>query len=233
MALFDRGLGWLARVLMMTGLVVGVVIPPMLLRLINQLNQRPNTTTWQVLLVISYLLVFAILAVTANALMRHYTGEYESQPLKRRDWAIIAGSYAAILILEGVFQLINQIIYHQSQTQNNMVIQDLMAGSTLSLWLMALSAVFLTPITEELVFRGVLTNLFFKQTWLKVLLSGLVFGSLHSSSTVPSFLIYVTMGLVLATVYQLTGKIRAAIVLHFIINAFAMSILLLHGSALN
>lgn len=67
MALFDRSLGWLARVLMMTGLVVGVVIPPMLLRLINQLNQCPNTTTWQVLLVISYLLVFAILAVTANA----------------------------------------------------------------------------------------------------------------------------------------------------------------------
>ena len=87
---------------------------------------------------------------------------------------------------------------------------------------------FLTPIVEELIFRGVLTNLFFQQEWLKIGLSGLVFGSLHSSSTVPSFLIYVTMGLALAVVYRLTGKIRAAIALHFVINALAITIMLLH-----
>jgi membrane protease YdiL (CAAX protease family) len=88
--------------------------------------------------------------------------------------------------------------------------------------------VFLTPITEELVFRGVLMNAFFKQSWLKIILSGIVFGSLHSSSTLPSFMIYLTMGLTLASVYQMTGKIHASMSLHFIINALAMSLLLMH-----
>jgi membrane protease YdiL (CAAX protease family) len=41
-------------------------------------------------------------------------------------------------------------------------------------------------------------------------------------------MIYLTMGLVLASVYQMTGKIHASMSLHFIINALAMSLLLMH-----
>lgn len=228
MELVDRGLGWLARVLMTIGLVIGVVIPPMLLRLINQLNRQSRVTSLEISLAVVYVLVFGIVILAANALMRHYTGAYQPQRMTRHDWYIVLGGYAVILVLESLFQLLNQLIYHQSQTQNNTAIQNLMAGSTLSLWLMALSAVFLTPITEELVFRGVLMNAFFKQSSLKIILSGLVFGSLHSSSTLPSFMIYLTMGLVLASVYQKTGKIHASMSLHFIINALAMSLLLMH-----
>ncbi|MCM8608057.1 MULTISPECIES: CPBP family intramembrane glutamic endopeptidase [Lactiplantibacillus] len=228
MELVDRGLGWLARVLLTIGLVIGVVIPPMLLRLINQLNRQSRTANLEIILAVVYVLVFGIVILAANALMRHYTGAYQPQRMTRHDWHIVLGVYAVILVLESLFQLLNQLIYHQSQTQNNAAIQNLMAGSTLSLWLMALSAVFLTPITEELVFRGVLMNAFFKQSWLKIILSGIVFGSLHSSSTLPSFMIYLTMGLTLASVYQMTGKIHASMSLHFIINALAMSLLLMH-----
>lgn len=228
MELVDRGLGWLARVLLTIGLIIGVVIPPMLLRLINQLNRQSRTTNLEIILAVVYVLVFGIVILAANTLMRHYTGAYQPQRMTRHDWHIVLGGYAVILVLESLFQLLNQLIYHQSQTQNNAAIQNLMAGSTLSLWLMALSAVFLTPITEELVFRGVLMNAFFKQFWLKIILSGIVFGSLHSSSTLPSFMIYLTMGLTLASVYQMTGKIHASMSLHFIINALAMSLLLMH-----
>lgn len=228
MEIIDRGLGWLGRVLLTAGLIVGVVIPPMLLKLINQLYRQHQLTAWQITLAGVYLLIFVILALAATALMRHYTGNYQSENLQYHDWQIIGMAYLTILIFEGGFQFINQLLYHQNQTQNNAAIKNLMAGSPLSLWLMALSAVFLTPIVEELIFRGVLTNLFFQKEWLKVGLSGIVFGSLHSSSTLPSFLIYVTMGLVLAIVYRLTRKIRAAIALHFVINSLAITIMLLH-----
>ncbi|WP_263854321.1 CPBP family intramembrane glutamic endopeptidase [Lactiplantibacillus mudanjiangensis] len=60
---------------------------------------------------------------------------------------------------------------------------------------------------EELVFRGVLTTLFWRQNWLKVLLSGLVFGSLHTTNTIPSFLIYFTMGLVISRCLSVDWKI--------------------------
>lgn len=226
MQLIDRGLSWLWRVILIVGLTIGILVPPMLLRIINQLNHHNTMLGWQIILVAGYFIVFLLLILLANATMRHYTGQYHQQRLDRKDWGIVISGYLTILILETGFQILNQQIYHQSQTQNNQAIKTLMNGSPLALWMMAISAVFLTPIVEELVFRGVLTNLFFKQEWLKVLLSGLVFGSLHSSSTIPSFLIYVTMGLVLATVYRLTGEIHASIALHFLINALAMTLLL-------
>lgn len=227
MEVIDRGLGWLWRVAILVSLIIGVLIPPMLLRLINQLDGEWEMGGWQVALVVLYFVVFGLMILAANATMRHYTGEYERPRLNRQDWGLIIGSYLAIIALESGFELVNRLVYHQTQTQNNAAIIDLMAGSPIALWMMAISAVFLTPIVEELVFRGVLTNLFFKREWLKVLLSGLVFGSLHSSSTLPSFLIYVMMGLILATVYRLSGKISAAIILHFIINLAAMSVMVL------
>ncbi|KZU81598.1 membrane-bound protease CAAX family [Lactiplantibacillus plantarum] len=48
MEIIDRGLGWLGRVLLTAGLIVGVVIPPMLLKLINQLYRQHQLTAWQV-----------------------------------------------------------------------------------------------------------------------------------------------------------------------------------------
>ncbi|MFB9768455.1 CPBP family intramembrane glutamic endopeptidase [Lactiplantibacillus modestisalitolerans] len=226
MELIDRGLSWLWRVAIMVGLIIGVLAPPMLLRLINQLATHTGTLGWQIAIMVAYFGVFILLILAADAVKRHYTGIYESEPLTKRDWGAVLLGYLVIVGLESGFQALNHFLYGQTQTQNNAAIKQLMTGSPFALWMMAFSAVLLTPIVEELVFRGVLMNLFFNQGWLKVTVSGVLFGSLHSSSTWPSFLIYVTMGLILATVYLRVGKIKAAIALHFIINALAMGILI-------
>ena len=218
----DRGLSWLLRVTVTGALMIGVVIPPMLLRLINELSHTNDWLGWRIALVILYFAAFFVVIGLAGAVTRHYTGEQRWRPMKREDLGFVLTGYLAIIISESVFEMINRLVYHQTQTQNNAAIKSLMIGSPWAFWLMAFSAVFLTPIMEEMVFRGVLTNLFFKQEWLKILLSGLVFGSLHSSSTIPSFLIYVGMGLILASVYRLTGKLQDSILLHFLINLGAM-----------
>ncbi|WP_318766515.1 CPBP family intramembrane glutamic endopeptidase [Lactiplantibacillus carotarum] len=226
MALIDRGLSLLWRLMIMVGLIVGILIPPMLLRLINELANTTHPWSWQVASVIAYFMVFGLVILAGSATTRHYTGTYALKPMTRRDLWLVVGAYLVIIGLESGFELINRIVYHQTQTQNNAAIKSLMSGSSLALWMMGLSAIFLTPIAEELVFRGALTNLFFQHNWLKILLSGLVFGSLHSSSTLPSFMIYVMMGLVLAGIYRFSGKIQDAILLHFLINLAAMSLML-------
>jgi len=227
MQVVDRGLSWLWRVGLLIGLIIGIILPPMLLRLVNELNENEGFIGWQIALVIVYFAIFIVVIVAAGMAYRHYSGEVQLKKLHHQDIAYVFAGYLAILVSEGLFQLINHLMYQQSQTQNNAAIKSLMSGSPVAMWMMAISAVFLTPIVEELVFRGVLTNLFFKQEWLKIGLSGLVFGSLHSSSTLPSFMIYVTMGLILAMVYRFSGKIQDSIILHFLINAGAMSIMLI------
>ncbi|RRK09376.1 CPBP family intramembrane metalloprotease [Lactiplantibacillus garii] len=227
MEIVDHGLSWLWRTVVMIGLIGGVLVPPMLLRLINQLKGDPSMLGWRIALVGLYFIVFGVVILAAASVTRHYTGEYQLKRLQRRDWGLIFGGYLVIIILESGFEVVNRLFYHQTQTANNAAIENLMGGSQLALWMMGLSAIFITPVVEELVFRGALTNLFFKRTVFKILLSGLVFGSLHSSSTLPSFLIYVVMGLILATVYRCSGKIKASIVLHFVINAAAISLMIL------
>ncbi|AVK62813.1 CPBP family intramembrane metalloprotease [Lactobacillus sp. CBA3606] len=226
MQVVDRGLSWLWRVIIMVGLIVGVTVPPMLLRLINTLNQQSGTDIWQLVLIVLYFLVYLGVISLATVVYRHYSGTYRLKRLHHEDVGFVFGGYLAIILSEGLLQMINVLVYQQTQTQNNNAIKTLMSGSSIAMWLMAIGAVFLTPIMEELVFRGALTNLFFKQEWLKIGLSGLVFGSLHSSSTIPSFLMYVMMGLVLASVYRLSGKIQNSIIIHFLINAGAMALML-------
>ncbi|MFC6180039.1 CPBP family intramembrane glutamic endopeptidase [Lactiplantibacillus daowaiensis] len=226
MQIVDRGLSWLWRLGLMAMLALGVMLPPMLLQLINELVAQFYEWPWQLGLVLAYLATFVVVSYVAYRIYRHYTGNWHWPSLTKRDFWLVLGSYMVILMLESGFQLLNRLFYQQTETQNNAAIEALMTGSTLALWLQALSAVFLTPIMEELVFRGVLMNLFFKHDWLNVLLSGVVFGSLHTTNTLPSFLIYFTMGLILAGVYHWSGKLLAPMLLHFLINAGAMSVIL-------
>ncbi|WP_225426044.1 CPBP family intramembrane glutamic endopeptidase [Lactiplantibacillus mudanjiangensis] len=223
----DRGLSWSWRVGLTVMLIMGILVPPLLLQLINELTANGASWWWRAAVTVAYFGVFWVVSYLAYRIYRHYAGFWRWPKLTKHDVYVVIGGYLLIIGCESIFQLCNQLLYQQNETQNNVAIEALMSGSTLALWLQAISAIFLTPIMEELVFRGVLTTLFWRQNWLKVLLSGLVFGSLHTTNTIPSFLIYFTMGLVLAGVYLWTGKLQTSIGLHFLINLGAMSLILL------
>ena len=83
----------------------------------------------------------------------------------------------------------------------------------------------LGPITEELVYRGVLMNTFLKDSpWYgDVLLSACVFGYVHVSSglTPLAFFTYASGGTILAFLYRKTHSLYYPILLHILINITA------------
>ena len=83
----------------------------------------------------------------------------------------------------------------------------------------------LGPITEELIYRGVLMNTFLKDSpWYgDVLLSACVFGYVHVSSglTPLAFFTYASGGAILAFLYRKTHSLYYPILLHLMINIAA------------
>ena len=83
----------------------------------------------------------------------------------------------------------------------------------------------LGPITEELVYRGVLMNTFLKDSpWYgDVLLSACVFGYMHVSSglTPLAFFTYASGGAICAFLYRKTHSLYYPILLHLMINIAA------------
>ena len=100
-----------------------------------------------------------------------------------------------------------------------------------------LIACFIGPITEELIYRGVLMTTFFKNSpWYgDVLLSAIIFGYIHInfSLTLLAFFIYASGGLILAILYRMTKTLYYPIVVHILINITAfwnLWLLLFSGS---
>ena len=111
-------------------------------------------------------------------------------------------------------------------TSNQMALNELveMTGRQELLYLLLITCL-LGPITEELVYRGVLMNTFLKDSpWYgDVLLSACVFGYVHVSSglTPLAFFTYASGGTILAFLYRKTHSLYYPILLHIMINITA------------
>ena len=140
----------------------------------------------------------------------------------------IIGGYLAIILGMDVLSYLNQLIYHQTETANNAALGSMLGHNEVITIVFCFSAVVLSSIAEEFIFRGTLTNMFFKRgnIWPKVIFSGVIFSTGHMSTNPISFLIYAYMGMVLAYVYLRTDDIRNSIAIHMINNAIAMYVLL-------
>lgn len=105
------------------------------------------------------------------------------------------------------------------QTANDAQIEKLYSISINTSLMMVVMTAIAAPIVEEFVFRGFLMDYFFADSpFFAIILSGLVFGSVHSSSNLISWVMYVTMGLILAAVYNRERNLAASILVHFLNN---------------
>src|SRR5699024_6734727 len=79
----------------------------------------------------------------------------------------------------------------------------------------------LTPIKEEIMFRG-LAHKFLDvkyQFWIGLIVSSVIFGALHPGH----FLSATIMGMIFVTVYRLTNSLLVPIILHIVWNFYAIT----------
>ena len=209
------------RVGIMLILFLLIQLPPVA---ISIANRHPNNLWLTILLLAIFLIMFAFIIGWARRLYNQYNqlsgGHF-------RIGLVILG-YFVLLIGMSFFGQLNMLLFHQTQTANNQAIAQMLTHNQLATVVFAISSFTLTPVAEELIFRGVLTNLFFKPDWFwpKIILSGLVFSLAHISTNIVSFCTYCFIGMVLAYVYRRSGSLKNSIALHALNNIVAMAALL-------
>lgn len=133
--------------------------------------------------------------------------------------ALFIACFAAML---GVQLLWEQLIIHHvlPSPQNQTMIEQ--AVNKLPLW-NNFYDVFAAPIFEEFIFRGFFFNYFFnhktkRTAILGILVSGLIFGYLHTLDFSVSTLLYSSLGWILAGAYLYFKDLRYPIGLHVLNN---------------
>ena len=99
-------------------------------------------------------------------------------------------------------------------------------------WLLLIIGVKLisAPIMEEILFRGFLLKLCFKDYLLiGVLVSSILFGMAHHPTNFGSFVTYTGMGLVLGTYYKKYRRLELTMLLHFLNNLVGLLPFIYHS----
>ena len=172
-----------------------------------------------------YFLILAFLELSVTFLAILYLLVFEGRKILELKWKWRYPVY--LLLAYGVNHLSGIVFSFLSPaTSNQMALNELveMTGRQELLYLLLITCL-LGPITEELVYRGVLMNTFLKDSpWYgDVLLSACIFGYVHVSSglTPLAFFTYASGGAILAFLYRKTHSLYYPILLHIMINITA------------
>ncbi len=115
--------------------------------------------------------------------------------------------------LEFIFEKLNIPMSNEDNVRGSILLYPI---------IMKLYTIIVAPITEEMAFRYSLGTIF-KNKKLFIIVSGIVFGVLHSTNL--SFILYAIVGSALAAIYLKTNKnIACTIIIHAINNAVSVLI---------
>lgn len=158
--------------------------------------------------------IFAILLFILTYLIYKKTKHSELEvTLKNKIVITIGFTFLALLINHSYGLLIDT-------TPNQELINAAIAKAPI---LVAFQTRLFAPITEEIIWRGIFMNLFFTNNtklakFMRVFLSGLLFGFVHTYSFGIELLLYSIIGWVLASVYHFTKDVRCPIIVHLALN---------------
>ena len=121
-------------------------------------------------------------------------------------------SYALLVLF---YMLVNFLGSTQSDTTQS--IQSL----SLSLPVLFLDLCILAPVTEEIFMRGLLQGTVFKNTYIGLVATSVLFAYLHGPYTIPSFITYLGMGVAFGIRYKTSDNLWNSILLHALNNLVA------------
>ncbi len=145
--------------------------------------------------------------------------KFPTQKFTKKTWFIIVIATALTLLINIV------TVPFMRSSNTNVDAMKLVADN--SMVLLMFFSIFVAPILEEIIFRGIFMNWFFLSSpLLSVLVSGIIFGYVHAPFGAGTDWIYalskILLGIVLAAVYYRTKNIKADIAVHFLNNLLAI-----------
>lgn len=136
-----------------------------------------------------------------------------------RGYLMIIGAGVVSVLLQYVF------VGGVQTATNQQALEKMASAGGANLVFVILLAVVVAPLVEELIFRGIVLNYFFKDGpwWLNVVISGVLFGYFHVFQDFQIFALiqYSLMGVALAVVYKKTKQIQYSMMTHMLNNAIA------------
>lgn len=156
---------------------------------------------------------------------------YENQYLKMRVQDIFKniGFFFLAIICSIASNALMFIFTGATGTENEKQIDDslnsLMDKSHLPHFSIVLVTIlcicFIGPYLEELVFRGIIKETLFMKSrfWLPLIISSMIFGSLHISTNIFSYGLYFLMGCVLYIAYDRRRNIKDSMMVHMLNNS--------------
>ncbi len=114
----------------------------------------------------------------------------------------------------------------ENQAPVQMFMQTVQSGDVVGILSLILIAVFVAPVIEEFIFRGIIHGYLVKQlgsSWVAPTVSASIFAAIHLNwaALLPIFV----LGYILARLYERRGSLYDAILLHMYFNAFSLLLL--------
>ena len=146
--------------------------------------------------------------------------------LSKKDWSFLMKYIPISFVLYTTGNVIMTLLFGEMEAVNQDAIVSLF--DYIPIGLMFIMIVIVAPIAEEVLFRG---SLLFPgnkldTTWLRVMISAVLFGLIHSPTDIQSLYTYVGMGIMFSYAAKKTQSVEAAIVYHFLNNLLAFTALL-------
>lgn len=191
-----------------------------LLRAINlKLKYDEINYSEQISLEVMYCLIFAVLVVCAFIV---YFLVVQKKPVWSFNWSklkITIFFYLISLGLQFLLGIINQKLNGEIQTANNQQIIDIADLRIDFAIVLLFTATFLSPIFEEIIYRGLIISGIFKEHQLiGVFIQAVLFGAAHQFTNIWQYLIYFCTGTFLGLIYWQTQDIKYSILGHFTQN---------------
>lgn len=120
-------------------------------------------------------------------------------------------AFAASFVIEGIY------FYFITEPSTQGDFQAAAKGGILSLFALLVTGALLTPLGEEVVFRGVIANALNKYgMWAGVVASAAIFAAVHGLSVI--FLLAFMVGILTGILYRKTGSLWPGFALHAVYN---------------
>ena len=219
----DKGKGIFTQVLIFIGLIVLIVVanttPMFLIRFQSDLG---DSVKW--FLALAYTVIVAFLITWLwKWYQKGVPAEHQHQKIGWKDFGIVMLFYLAGRVVAVGGTVLNQLVSGNQMSMNDQAIFGLTAGlkeGFLPFTICFLLAIgIIAPIIEELVFRGLASQIFFSggNKWLAAIVTSLIFGILHATNLIE-WIMYTGLGVVIYLAYARRRNIKDSILLHMLNN---------------